>query len=81
MSFLGGDALQEVVEWNTRPGVSGGRAPLLAGHMARLANQHLVKYRLNLVGSCSWDSYKYLPADGIQNTTSTCSSPLVKVPV
>jgi hypothetical protein len=26
MSFLGGDALQEVVEWNPKPGVSGGRA-------------------------------------------------------
>jgi hypothetical protein len=26
MSFLGGDALQEAVEWNPRPGVSRGRA-------------------------------------------------------
>jgi hypothetical protein len=26
MSFLGGDALHEAVEWNPRPGVSGGRA-------------------------------------------------------
>jgi hypothetical protein len=26
VSFLGGDALQEVVEWNLRPGVGGGRA-------------------------------------------------------
>jgi hypothetical protein len=26
VSFLGGDTLQEVVEWNLRPGVSGGRA-------------------------------------------------------
>jgi hypothetical protein len=24
--FLGGDALQEAVEWNPRPGVGGGRA-------------------------------------------------------
>jgi hypothetical protein len=26
MSFLGSDALQEAVEWNPRPGVSGGHA-------------------------------------------------------
>jgi hypothetical protein len=26
VSFLGGDALQEVVEWNLRPGVGGGGA-------------------------------------------------------
>jgi hypothetical protein len=26
VSFLGGDALQEVVEWNPRPGVGGGHA-------------------------------------------------------
>jgi hypothetical protein len=26
VSFLGGDALQEVVEWNSRLGVGGGRA-------------------------------------------------------
>jgi hypothetical protein len=31
MSFLGGDALQEVVEGNPRPGVSGGHAPWSAG--------------------------------------------------
>jgi hypothetical protein len=31
VSFLGGDALQEVVEWNLRPRVSGGHAPWLAG--------------------------------------------------
>jgi hypothetical protein len=37
MSFLGGDTLQEVVEWNLRPGVSGGRA-------LWLADQHLVNY-------------------------------------
>jgi hypothetical protein len=24
MSFLGGDALQEAVEWNPKPGVDGG---------------------------------------------------------
>jgi hypothetical protein len=70
VSFLGGDALQEAVEWNPRPGVGGGCAPWPAG-------QHLVNYQLNQVANCSWDSYKYLPTDGIQNTTlylyfSTC---------
>jgi hypothetical protein len=46
MSFLGSDALQEVVEWNLRPGVVGGRAPLLA-------DQHLANCQLNQVGNCS----------------------------
>jgi hypothetical protein len=44
MSFLGGDALQEAVEWNPRPEVSGGRASWPAGHMARSVGQHLVNY-------------------------------------
>jgi hypothetical protein len=44
MSFLCGDALQEAIEWNPRPGVSGGRAPWLASHVARLADQHLASY-------------------------------------
>jgi hypothetical protein len=30
VSFVGGYALQEVVEWNLKPGVGGGRAPWLA---------------------------------------------------
>jgi hypothetical protein len=30
VSFFGGDALQEVVEWNSRLGVGGGRDPWLA---------------------------------------------------
>jgi hypothetical protein len=42
--FLGGDALQEVVDWNARPRVSGGRAPWPASHVARPACQHLVNY-------------------------------------
>jgi hypothetical protein len=37
VSLLGGDTLQEVVEWIPRPGVSGGRAPWLVG-------QHLANY-------------------------------------
>jgi hypothetical protein len=69
VSFLGGDALQEVVEWNPRPGVGGGRTTWLAGHVARPTGQHLVNYQLNHVRNCSWDSYKYPPADVIQNTT------------
>jgi hypothetical protein len=27
VSFFGGDTLQEAVEWNSRPGVSGSHAP------------------------------------------------------
>jgi hypothetical protein len=69
MSFLGSDALQEVVEWNPWPGVSGGHAPWPAGHVARPVGQHLANYRLNQVDNYSWDSYKYPPADGIQHTT------------
>jgi hypothetical protein len=44
MSFLGGDALQEAVEWNPRPGVGGGHAWWLVRQMSRPANQHLVNY-------------------------------------
>jgi hypothetical protein len=81
VSFLGGDALQEAVEWNPRPGVGGGRAWWPAGHVARLIGQHLANYRLNQVGNCSWDSYKYpLPLE-FNTPHYTCSSPLVKVPL
>jgi hypothetical protein len=80
MSFLCGDTLQKAMEWNPRPRVGGGHAPWLASHVARPAGQHLVNYRLNQVGNCSCDSYKYpLPMEFTQH--STCSSPLVKVRV
>jgi hypothetical protein len=69
MSFHGGDSLQEVVEWNPRPVVSGCHASWPAGHVASPIGQHLANYRLNQVHNCSWDSYKYPPADGIQHTT------------
>jgi hypothetical protein len=59
MSFIRSDALQEAVEWNPRPVVGGGRAPWLTGHVARPPRQHMVNYRLNQVGNCSWDSNKY----------------------
>jgi hypothetical protein len=70
MSFLGGDALQEVVEWNPRPGVGDDYAPWSADHVARPTGQHLATYQLNQVGNSSWDSYKYPPTDGI-NTHHT----------
>jgi hypothetical protein len=44
MSFLGVEALQEAVEWNPRPRVSGGHAQWLAGYVGRPASQHLVNY-------------------------------------
>jgi hypothetical protein len=53
MSFLGSDTIQEVVEWNLRPGVGGGRAPWPADHVARPAGQHLANYQHNQVGNCS----------------------------
>jgi hypothetical protein len=62
VSFLGCDALPEAVEWNLSFGVSDGRTPWPAGHVARLTGQHLVNYRLNQVSNRSWDSYKYPPA-------------------
>jgi hypothetical protein len=69
VSFLGGDALEEVVEWNPRLGVDGDRAPWLAGDVARPAGQHLASYQLNQVGICSWDSYKYpLPMEFTHTT-------------
>jgi hypothetical protein len=64
MSFHGGDTLQDVVEWNLRPGVSGGRALWPAG-------QHLVNYWLNQVGNCSWNFYKYV----VDINTSDTSNP------
>jgi hypothetical protein len=79
MSFLGGDAFQEVVEWKPRPGVRGGHDPWPVGHVARPVGQHLVNYRLNRFGNCSWDSNKYLLPMELKTPHSTCSSPLVKV--
>jgi hypothetical protein len=79
MAFLCSDALQEAVECNPRPGVSGGHAQWPADHVARLAGQELANYQLNQVGNRSYDSYKYPPVDGIHTTHSTSSSPLVKV--
>jgi hypothetical protein len=69
VSLFSGDALQEAVEWNLRPGVGGGHDPWPADHVARTAGQHMANYRLNQVGNCNWDSYKYPSADGIWNTT------------
>jgi hypothetical protein len=80
-SFLGINALEDVVEWNPRTGVSGGRAPWPAGHVARPAGQHLANYRLNQVGNCSWDSYKYLMPMEFRTPHTTCSSPLVMVSI
>jgi hypothetical protein len=61
MSFLGGDALQEAVEGNPRPGVGGGSAPWPAGHVARPAVQHLVSYQLHTPhSSCSSTLIKVL---------------------
>jgi hypothetical protein len=74
VSFLGGDVLQEAVEWNSRLGVGGGHDPWPV-------DQRSVNHRCNQVGNCSWDSYKYPHADGIHTPHSTCSSPLVKVSV
>jgi hypothetical protein len=34
VSFLGGDALQDAVEWNPSPEIDGGRAAWPAGHVA-----------------------------------------------
>jgi hypothetical protein len=81
MSFHGGDALHEAVGWNSRPRVGGGHATWSTDHVARPSCQHLANYQLNQVGNCSWDSYKCTPTDGIHTPHSTCSSPLVKVPV
>jgi hypothetical protein len=73
MSFLGGDALQEAVEWNPRPGVDGGHSPWPA-------SQHLASYRLNQVGNCSYDSYKIPHCRwNLHTPHSSCSSPLLKV--
>jgi hypothetical protein len=74
MSFLGGDALQEVVEWNPRLGVGGGRDPWAVSHVARPAD--LIK---SVIGPGT--PINTPPADGIHTPHSICSSPLVNVPV
>jgi hypothetical protein len=79
VSFLGGDALQEAVEWNPTPRVSGGRASWPASHVARPADQHLANYQLNQVGNCNWDTYKYPLPTEFNTPHSTYSSLLVKV--
>jgi hypothetical protein len=69
VNFLGGDALQEVVEWNPMPGVDGGRA-----NTWRVTN--LIKSvtapetPINTPLLMEFNTPHY-----------TCSSPLVKVPV
>jgi hypothetical protein len=55
MGWLRGDTLQEAVEGNPELKVDGGRTPWLAGHVARLAGDHLVCYRVNQVGNPSLD--------------------------
>jgi hypothetical protein len=57
VTFLGGDAFQEPVEWNSRLKVGGGHAQWSTDHMARPAGQHLACYRLNQAGN-SLDPYK-----------------------
>jgi hypothetical protein len=69
MGLLHGHALQEAVTRNLKLEVSGSRTWWAAGHVARLAGQHLACYRLNQVGNSSLDPYKYTPTDGIQDTT------------
>jgi hypothetical protein len=69
MGWLHGDSLQEAVEGNPKLKVDGGRTPWPAVHMARLADHHLVCYRLNQVGNPSLDLYKYPLTGGNQNNT------------
>jgi hypothetical protein len=69
MNWLHRHALQEAVTRNPKLEVSGSHTWWLPGHVAGPAGQHLACYRLNQVGNSSLDPYKYLPADGIQDTT------------
>jgi hypothetical protein len=69
------------VEGNPKLKVGGAQTTWPVGHVARPTGHHLACYRLNQVGNPSLDSYKYpLPVE-VKATQSTCSSPLVKVPV
>jgi hypothetical protein len=69
VGLLHGHALQEAVTRNLKLEVGGSQTWSSAGHVARLTGQHLMCYRLNQVGNSSLDLYKYLPVDGIQDTT------------
>jgi hypothetical protein len=74
MGWLHDHTLQEVVTGNPKPKVGAGQTPRPTSH-------HLVSYRLNQVSNPSLDPYKTpLPME-IKTPHSTCSSPLVKVPV
>jgi hypothetical protein len=79
MSFLSGDSLQEVVEWNSRPGVGGGRAPWPASNVARPAGQHLANYLKSVIAPGTPINIP-LPMK-FRTPHSTYSSPLVNVSV
>jgi hypothetical protein len=57
-----------VVTRNLKLKVSGSQTRWSAGHVDRLASQHLACYRLNQVSNSSFDPDKYPPIDGIQDT-------------
>jgi hypothetical protein len=78
---LHGDSLQEAVIGNSKLEIDGGWTSWPPGHVDMSAGHHLASYRLNQVGNPSLDLYIYpLPVE-IKIPHSTCSSPLVKVPV
>jgi hypothetical protein len=73
MIFFSGDALQEAVEWNLRPGVGGGRT-------SWPASQDLANYRLIKSVTASRTPINTPPLPMEFNTPhSSCSSRLVKV--
>jgi hypothetical protein len=79
--FLHGHTLHEAVTRNLKLEVSGSQTRWLADHMARLTGQHLMCYLINQVSNSSFDPYKYPLLMEFKTPHSTCSSPLVKVPV
>jgi nicotinic acid phosphoribosyltransferase len=69
MGLLHEHALQEAVTRIPKLEVDGRKTRWLAGHVARLAGQLLMCYRLNQVHKFSFDPYRYPPINRIQDTT------------
>jgi hypothetical protein len=79
--LLHGHALEEGVTRKPKLEVGGSQTRWPVSHVARPIGQQLECYGLNQVGNTSFDPYKYALLMEFNTPHSTCSSPLVKVPV
>jgi hypothetical protein len=77
VGWLCGDTLQEAVEGNSKLKVGGGRTPWATGHVARPVSHHLACKSV----TPHWTPINTTLPVEINIPHSTCSSPLVKVPI